>query len=63
MVYELSGTGSEKSQVKITGYIGKKEIVNIEKYLDLTSNNAEDRSPYNVTLLASVISDIQPITE
>ena len=53
MVYALHGTGSEKAHVKITGYIGKKEIVNIEK--DLDASKVDGGFPYSVVLLTADI--------
>ena len=54
MNYSLHGTGTEKAHVKITGYIGKKEIVNIEK--DLDASKVDGGFPYSIVLLTADIN-------
>ena len=54
MIYALHGTGTEKAHVKITGYIGKKEIVNIEE--DLDASKIDGGFPFSVTLLTADIN-------
>ena len=51
LVYSLLGSDTDKAHVKITSYIGKKQVHNIEKELDA----AGDTFHYNLTL--QTISD------
>lgn len=46
LVYSLLGNDTDKAHVKITSFIGKKQVHNIEKELDA----AGDTFHYNVTL-------------